>query len=148
MPYEGLKEKIEEWIREEGLDILKEIRTKKHDFVLTIKSREQSIFNFPIKVISSKRPEGVFLEFTRVIKGQDNRSYRGTAKFYREKILQKLSSAAEILNLHVVYSTNIKETKFRAMKFIMPSEITKVEFFTAIWDLKDYRSKLDQILKK
>ncbi len=54
MSQEELKAKIKEWVKEGNFDILKESKSEKTNFILTIKSKESSVPNFPINVASSK----------------------------------------------------------------------------------------------
>lgn len=57
-------------------------------------------------------------------------------------------TASDLFHLNSTYLSNIKETKFRTKRVIVPEEMTKVGFFAVIWDLKDYKNKLELILKK
>lgn len=148
MNHKELKAKIKEWIGEADFDILQEVKSEKTHFILTVKSKEKSVLNFPINVALSKEPKGLILGFTGEIKGEDNKSYRGTDKKYREKMVEELATRADLAYLQLSYSSNSEKTRFRGMKVILPKEITKKTFCTAITDLTEYRKYLDQIRKK
>ncbi len=148
MNHEELKAKIKEWIREDNFDILQEVKHEKTNFILTIKSKEKSILNFPINVISSKEPEGLVLGFTGRIIGEDNKSFLGTDKKYREKMLEELAGRAGLSKLSFIYSSNTNETRLRGTKAIYPKDITKDTFFMAISTLIDYREYLHYVFKK
>jgi len=60
---EDIQDKILGWIEENDLEILKVTKTERTNFILTIKSKEKSILNFPINVTSSKKPEGLILGY-------------------------------------------------------------------------------------
>ncbi|MDP9489172.1 MAG: hypothetical protein M3P28_03095 [Thermoproteota archaeon] len=73
MSQEELKAKIKEWVKEGNFDILKESKSEKTNFILTIKSKESLVLNFSINVASSKQPEGLILGFTGWLRGEDNK---------------------------------------------------------------------------
>lgn len=81
---EELKDKILDWIAEKDFLILKVTKTQRTHFIFVIKSKQRSILNFPINVALSKKPEAVLLSLIGVIKGEDNKSFRGIDKKYRE----------------------------------------------------------------
>jgi hypothetical protein len=145
---EDIQDKILGWIAEKDLEILKVSKTERTNFILTIKSKEKSILNFPINVASSKKPEVLILGFTGIVKGADNRSFLGTDKEYREKMLEELADRARLSNLRFFYSSNSDETRLRGMTVILPNEITKDRFFRAISSLTEYRKYLHHTFKK
>ena len=86
--------------------------------------------------------------FTGIVKGADNRSFLGTDKEYREKMLEELADRARLSNLRFFYSSNSDETRLRGMTVILPNEITKDRFFRAISSLTEYRKYLHHTFKK
>ena len=148
MNSEDIQDKILGWVAEKDLEILKVSKNERTNFILTIKSKEKSILNFPINVASSKKPEVLILGFTGIVKGADNRSFLGTDKEYREKMLEELADRARLSNLRFFYSSNSDETRLRGMKVILPNEITKDRFFRAISSLTEYRKYLHHTFKK
>ena len=143
-----LKVKIKKWISEANFDILQEVKSEKTYFILTLKAKNKSILNFPINVAYSKEPKGLILGFTGEIKGEENKSYRGTDQKYREKMVGELATRADLAFLQLSYSSDSERTRFRGMKVILPKDISKKTLYAAIRDLTDYRKYLDQIHKK
>lgn len=60
MNSEDIQDKILGWVAEKDLEILKVSKNERTNFILTIKSKEKSILNFPINVASSKNQKYLF----------------------------------------------------------------------------------------
>lgn len=148
MSHEEIKEKILGWIAEVDFEILKVTKTEGIYFIFVIKSKEKSILNFPINVALSKKPEALLLSLIGVIKGEDNKSFRGIDKKYMEKLVEELADRARLSNLDFSFSSNKNETRFRGIRTLFPHEITKDTFFMEISVLNEYRHYLHRIFKK
>jgi hypothetical protein len=148
LDHEKLKAEIKGWILEGNFEILQEIKSEMTYFILTIKSKEISILNFPINVASSKEPEGLILGFTGWMRGEDNKSFRGTDKKYIEKMFQELWTRARTSNLDFNCESKMEETKLRTIKVIYPHEFTRDKFFTTISELTEFRKYMHDTLKK
>jgi len=145
---EELKDKILDWIAEKDFLILKVTKTQRTHFIFVIKSKQRSILNFPINVALSKKPEALLLSLISVIKGEDNKSFRGIDKKYMEKLVGELADRARSSDLDFSFSSSNNETRFRGIRTLFPHELTRDVFFMEIPVLNEYRNYLYNTFKK
>lgn len=148
MSPDEIKNKVLDWITQIDYEILKVTKTEKTNFIFTIKSKEKSVLNFPLNIALSKKPEGLILGFTGWIRGEDNKSFRGTDINYIEKMYQELWDRANLSNVNFSSESRKEETRLRTMKVIYPHEITKDKFFMTISELTEFRKYLHSTFKK
>lgn len=86
--------------------------------------------------------------FTGWLRGEDNKSFRGTDIKYIEKMFQELWTCANLSNLNFSSESRKEETKLRTIKVIYPHEITKDKFFMTISELTEYRKFMHHTLKE
>jgi hypothetical protein len=143
-----LKDKVLDWIAEIDYDILQVTKNEKTNFILTMKAKDTSVLNFPIRVISPKKPEGLVLGFTGWIRGEDNKSFRGTDINYIEKMYQELWDRANLSNLEFSSESRKEETRLRTTKGFYVHEITKENFLMTISELTEFRKYMHSTFKK
>jgi hypothetical protein len=146
--HEEIKDKVLNWIAELDYIVLKVTKTEINYFIFTIKSKVKSPLNFPINVSLSKKQQFLVLGFTGWMRGEDNKSFRGTDKKYIEKMFQELWDRARISNLDFSCESKNDETRLRTIKGIYPHEITKDKFFRTMSELTEFREYMHYTLKK
>ena len=83
-----------------------------------------------------------------VIKGEDNKSFRGIDKKYMEKLVGELADRARSSDLDFSFSSSNNETRFRGIRTLFPHELTREVFFMEISVLNEYRNYLHNTFKK
>lgn len=145
---EERKDQILDWIAELDYSLLDVKKTEINYFIFTIKSKVKSPLNIPINIAFSKKPEALVVGSTGWIRGEDNKSFRGTDKNYIEKMLQELSDRAVMSNLHFSLESKNEETRLKTIKGMYTHELTKDKFFKTISELIEFREYMHNTLKK